>query len=411
MKFGAAALTALTALAALPLSQVSAHAQEPRAFCEGFSALFSAAPDPQPGILTRLRMALLPRTLIHPGKLTQLTRPEGDDEGDDALETYPRVIFVQLPAPRRDPEILRKLSEQKQAAAELPLLQALRKVRTTEGCLAEVESRPEQFEALSTYLELFEKAQPALEAEQAHALRDLLLSKLSAFERRGWRIELTTDLFEMYRTIEQTPSIREVMIVAHSDELGRLYDSSKNIFPKGAFANLPGRITKLVIYSCHSQKVAEYYGASQLLNQLDYLYPEIRQGVARHYGSTIPVAAIRGMLRSAGRPPRDPSHERSCSVRITMPEARRHLIITLNGSLIGAKDFQAQTELPVDCALTAASDTVKIYYLGTDQRPALSVSSITLRKQDSKGEFSERTLTIREFVSSQTGNHLLTQGT
>ncbi len=404
ISFRLLAHTAALAAFAVASACSSAHAIEPRTFCDGFAELFTGSPAPTLSLAKRLRMALLPRSLVRAGKLK---------EGADELRSPPgsKVIFVQLPAPARHPELIESLEKRKLQIARLELMQELRSARTSEQCLQAVTARPEEFGELSSYLELFQKAQPALDAERDHALRDLLLRKLRRFERQGWRIESSPDLFAMYRTLEEDSSIREVMLVAHSDDLGRLYDSKQNILPKGAFSNLPGRITKLIVYSCHAEMVAAYYEAARNTGKFDYYFPEIREDFGSLYNTTIPVAAIRGMLRAGRSRTQAPQGGRECGVRISMPEARNHLVISLNGTMVGASSGRREIELQIDCALTASNDTVKIYYLGTDQRPALSVSSITLRKKDSLGESSERTLTVREFVSSQTGNHLLTQGT
>ena len=230
---------------------------------------------------------------------------------------------------------------------------------------------------------------------------------MQKYIRMGWIISYVHDLFEMYHEIESNQLIEQIMLVTHSDQLGRLYDAKKNIFPKGAFSKLPRRVRKLIVYSCNAEKVIDFYEIKKLSGKLDYYYPVVNKKFQNIFESQIPAIAITGMAKAAKASLQAlPASFDVCLLKISMNEASQNVVVMINDHFAGAVRA-AESYLTLDCQLLSEiSNQVKMYYLGEMKRLPLEVSTIVI--ESSRGE--SHALKLKEFLSPYDHNHILTLG-
>lgn len=57
--------------------------------------------------------------------------------------------------------------------------------------------------------------------------------------------------------LKRNPDVTEIMIIAHADEAGNLYDARGSVIPRGFLFNLPPALRKVILFSCHSEAVLE----------------------------------------------------------------------------------------------------------------------------------------------------------
>ncbi len=371
-------------------------------FCESFITLSAEAKE------SKIPTSLTWKIILRPKKIIKASFMGADEEIKDNQKNSSKdskYIFVHLPLPLVDFKALETLKNREAEIAHLPIISELRGVKDVNACLEVVKNNPNDFEQMSDYINEYNKNLDVLNDKKEAQSTNILLKKLKRFSRKGWNIVLSSDLFEMYKTLEKTKSITQIMLVSHSDEIGRIYDAKKNIFPKGAFSNLPGNIKKVIMYSCHSRQVLEYYEIKKLSHKIDYYFPEVQEEFKEVYSTKVPVVAVKGMLAVAEAGMRiNLKSDRQCSVLVELPEVKDNVVISLNDQFIGALSLNTQ----IDCGLVSEnSNTIKVYYLGSAKREPLQISAIKIITS------SKATLvaTTKEFISKNRENHLLTIGT
>ena len=371
-------------------------------FCESFVTLSSETRESNIPFTTSWKIILRPKKII---KASYLGEEAHEQQSLSSFSEKSKYIFVHLPVPLVDFKSLEKLKKHEDEIADLRIISELRVVKSVASCLEVINNNPKDFELMSEYIEEYNKNLDNLNAKKEAQSTLLLLRKLKRFAKKGWNIIQSPDLFDMYQMIEKTKSIREIMLVSHSDELGRIYDAKKNIFPKGAFSNLPENIKKVIMYSCHSRQVLEYYEINKLSAKIDYYFPEIQEEFKEVYSTKIPVVAVRGMLEVAKAGTRtNLSSYRQCSVLIDYPEAKNNVVISLNDQFVGTLSNTTQ----IDCGLINENkNIIKVFYIGSVKRDPLQISAIRIITKSKTNLVG----TTKEFLSKNRNNHLLTIGT
>ena len=348
-------------------------------------------------------MILNPKKMIHAEFLGQ------KHESNKAVESKQgdKVIFVHLVASEFDSNILKNLKIQEKEISKLDLVRKLRSVKTIGDCQLVVASNTEDYRRIENYLNDYFNHQDDLNASRDKKNLILLSRKMQKYIRMGWIISYVHDLFEMYHEIESNQLIEQIMLVTHSDQLGRLYDAKKNIFPKGAFSNLPRRVRKLIIYSCNAGKVIDFYEIKKLSGKLDYYYPVVNKKFQNIFESQIPAIAITGMAKAAkARLQALPASFDVCFLKISMNEASQNVVVMINDYFAGSVSA-AESYLTLDCQLLSeTSNQVKMFYLGEVKRLPLEVTSLVI--ESSRGD--SHALKLKEFLSPYDHNHILTLG-
>lgn len=388
----------------LCLHEASAHS--PDEFCTSFEALKNNHEQSHLSLAKSLTMLISPRSLIEVENVT-------GEKNDSNVQTTPvrdggKYIFVQLPRPKVNLEILKKLKDQESKVSHLPLLLELKKSVDKKSCLAAVSAYPEDFGLVTEYLENYFSHRDDFNNLKDRKLFDQLVKKLKVFERRGWKLIFPEDLYDMYKFLQQKNHIQQIILISHSDDMGRLYDGRKNIFPRGAFSNLKESVKKLIIYSCHGDKVVNYYGLPKLRGKIAVYYPEIKKRYDAIFNDQVPVTSIRGMLKTAENELSGVlNYQKLCSATISLPKNGDHLFVSLNDQLLGILRFQIN-QIQFDCALLGEErNQVKIYYLGSEKRDPAGVQSILIK--DENGQI--QALKIKEYLSKNNDHHILTIGT
>ena len=393
----------LTAIIFLFSSFICAYAANEKDFCTSYVALLNDSKNPNISFSEMVTMIFTPKKMIHSefvGQKHESNKAVESNQGD-------KVIFVHLVASEFDSNILKDLKIKEKEIAKLDLVRKLRSVKTLGDCQAVVASNSEDYRRVEKYLDKYFNHQDDLKASRDKKNLILLSKKMQKYIRMGWKVSYVHDFFEMYYEIEDNQLIEEIMLVTHSDQLGRLYDAKKNIFPKGAFSNLPRRVRKVIVYSCNAEKVIDFYDIKKLAGKLDYYYPVVNKKFQNIFESQIPAIAINGMKKAAKATLRAlPESFDVCLLKISMNEAPQNVVGLINDSFAGPVR-SAESYLPLDCQLlSATSNQVKIFYLGKVERLPLEVSSIVI--EYSNGE--SHALKLKEFLSPYDHNHILTLG-
>lgn len=74
-----------------------------------------------------------------------------------------------------------------------------------------------------------------------------------------WNILYGIDIEEL-KSILKDPKIRNLIVIAHGNEQGILYDYDLNPFPKSLFTGREQTTQSIAIFSCYSKKAAQWYG-------------------------------------------------------------------------------------------------------------------------------------------------------
>jgi hypothetical protein len=392
----------LTAFIILLIACGAAQGATGKEFCESFITLTGEAKESKIPTSLTWKIILRPKKII---KASFIGEEDGVKDSQKNTSKDSKYIFVHLPLPLVDMKALETLKNREAEIAHLPIISELRNVKDVNSCLEVVKNNPNDFEQMSDYINEYNRNLDVLNDKKEAQSTNILLKKLKRFSKKGWRIVLSSDLFEMYKILEKTKSITQIMLVSHSDELGRIYDAKKNIFPKGAFSNLPGNIKKVIMYSCHSRQVLDFYEIKKLTNKIDYYFPEIQEEFKEVYSTKIPVVAVKGMLTVAEAGMRNNlKSDRQCSVLIDFPVVKDNVVVSLNDQFVGSLSPNTQ----IDCGLISEnSNTIKVFYLGSAKREPLQISAIKIITS------SRATLVAitKEFISKNRENHLLTIGT
>lgn len=348
--------------------------------------------------------------LFNPKKIIQASSL-GEDPGH-SIKTpktnIQKIVFINMPQFDLDHnEELDELKRLQKENEKSPLLKKVKKVHTVGECLQEIKKDNQEFARINHFLEEYESKKELIDQDKQRAMNTQIEKKLRVFKKNDWKVVYSKNLFDFYQFINANQKISEIMMISHSDELGRLYDAEKNIFPKKGFGNLPRNITKVIMFSCHSRKVADYYSLTESIQHFDYYFPEVTDDFKEIFEDKIPVLAIKGMLKSAKAQSRKQSSDTACVLEISLPVRKSNLIVTLNNEFIGTFQNEEEFNQGVDCKkISQGSNQVKIYYLGSKSKDPLGVLRIVLKNQNNR----ETNLQIKEYLSSNGHGHILTIG-
>ena len=372
-------------------------------FCTSYMELLKDTKHSHKPLSNLMTMVIAPRKMIRAGYLGE----SGNLSKDSSSTKSSKVIFVHLSAPEFDINIIKNLKIKKNEIAKLKIIPFLSEVKTIQDCQNVIANHAEDFLLVEEYLRNYSLHQSVIKASQEKKLLTQLSRKLQRYIRMGWKVSYVPDLFQMYRQLESDQFIEEIMLVAHSDQQGRLYDSQKNILPKGAFSNLPRSVRKVIVYSCHADQVINFYEIKKNTAKFDYYFPVVTKNFQDLFESQIPVAAINGMGKAAKAEIRSKSsQDDACSLSIEMKKGFENIVVMINDHFAGTAQ-SAESHLRLDCQLLSnTSNQVKIFYLGEVNRFPLEVTRIVI--ETSNGNFHE--LEIKEFQSHFDKKHILTLG-
>ena len=375
-------------------------------FCESYNTLNEVETNQKGHLKKTLTILFNPKKLILP--ISNLdNRPQHFSKNHNINEK--KIIFINMPTPQFDEKIIYEIHLQQEEVQKLSIYKELKRANSIEECLKIVHKNTKEFEYLEKYIKHYQANQKTIDAQNQTIMNRQIQKALRPFKKNGWQIHFTKDLFEMFNIIEKELTLTEIMVITHSDEVGRIYDAEKNAFPKKAFSNLPERIKKLIMYSCHSKEVASYYEMKQKTEYFEYIYPVIIKEFEEIFQDKIPVIALKGMLPSARASHIFKQHlPRECALTLNHASDKNHVLISFNDHFIGLLGSTEVTHINFYCELiNQAKNIVKVFYLNQKERLPLNISSIELRTSDHQ----ILDLSIKNYQSSQNNSHLLTTGT
>ena len=348
-----------------------------------------------------LKLTLFPSTIIHPVELKQ------ENESSDSVigEKY---IFVHLPERKFDPQKIEEMKIREKELSKLDLFQKLKFIQDRESCLSLLIHHGDDFKKVEDYFDFYLKNQDQIEAYGEEKSLKVLRKKLKTFQRKGWGVYFVDHVSEMYQKLHASSKISDLFIIAHSDKFGRLYDAHKNTFPKGAFANLPKSLKRLVIYSCHSEKVLDFYKIKSNLHKYSVYYPQVEESFKSLFESKTPLVSIRSF--------KDISPKKSfislnsiprCELKITNDQKLNSMAVSLNDQFLGLINLSRGPRLDFDCdLLRPEKNQFKFFDMDQSARGSLGEWEAVLKNK--QGE--RKKINLKEYLSWDQQKHLLTIG-
>jgi nucleotide-binding universal stress UspA family protein len=398
----------LSLLISLIFSGTSAQAETlpPAEFCKSYLTLRDEKAGESLRPLQALPLLLAPGRVVHSeqvGRPLPLPARSGDGK---------KLILVLLPGSElseRDEARLRALSKMRKRLSRIDLLEVLDQVKEVSDCESALHHDPFGAERIGSYLQAVSELRPLIEAKRNLRLKKALLARTASFERAGYQVKSLSSYFDVLSTLRSDPSIREILIAAHADPEGHLYDTEGRMIPRGFLLNLPTSLRKVILFSCHTAEVLKVYEADRAAAGLDIHYPVLSPNFKKIYESSVPVIALPGLLRSARSGiGTEAAPVRECRIRVSLPADAGRLVLALNDRLIGILDHSRELDERFDCSLLDSTKNVfKLHHLEGEERIPPRVSSMHLSTPD-RGEIPLR---VREFVSTDGESHIQTIGT
>lgn len=128
---------------------------------------------------------------------------------------------------------------------------------TPEACAREVERTGFDHVRFMSLLEGRSQFRILDQLTEAAAAR-AAIRKAIGRSRLHWELIEVSDLQEVHRFLND-PSVEDVILIGHGLSDGKLLDSRNNAYPMRFFERLGPRLRSLAIYSCHSERISEFY--------------------------------------------------------------------------------------------------------------------------------------------------------
>ena len=189
----------------------------------------------------------------------------------------------------------------------------------------------------------------------------LKVAKKAIRRHPNWKIVEVDNWGEILQSIRSAPTAG-IVVIAHSDTNGRLYDSSRGEFPSQFFSSLPDFIRFVGVYSCESAQVIRAYDLNHIPNKE---IVSVRLGSPFDVGATTPIALFPTWMRelthrsefTATEETDTKTREAECSIRFQNLHLDRGAIsVTVHGKPIGVwRSENADTAQLVPCAWLAGA--------------------------------------------------------
>ena len=373
-------------------------------FCGGFEQIVHNKKNTKINLIQAFQILYLTRTLIEPVQIKYQ-----EDVPAVTRDNGRKIIFIHLPDTTYDKAEMKKIKNRKKEIRGLKLFKLLRKVTTKNECVEAIQRNYQDYENILNYIEESKENSKTEELYKHYKIMSLTLHQLKPYQRKGWEIIKSKDLFEFYQIINSDSSISKIMLINHADELGRLYDAKNNIFPNGAFSNFPTNIQQLTVFSCHPLEVVKYYNINSPLHKYDYFYPQVKRDYAEFFGENIPVLAIRGMLKINKRQMTSTLPDQNkCQVRMEAQDRHEEIFIKLNDVLISAGNLNQEVIIPINCGLiNNDKNIIKVYSLIKNHQKLINITKMEIIFSDNTSE----QLTVKNFTNNNNSRHIVTIGT
>jgi hypothetical protein len=378
-------------------------------FCESYSSLSAPKSIKKHSFKDTLTVLYTPARIIEVEKIESALAEEKEEVEilkDSAEEK--KIIFIHFPQETFDKKDVKALHKLQKKISHLKLFKLLKKKPNEVKCLDLIKNNPEDFKEIENYLHTFEDNKELIERAKNQQMLRQLKVMLRPFQRLGWSLVYSSSLHSMYLYLSVRPEVQEIMMINHSDELGRLYDADKNIFPKGAFDNLPENIRKLMIFSCHPRKVISYYQIEAAAKNFDYYYPTVAENFIDIFEDRIPLIALGGFKKAAKNSLKYFKTNQNCMIQISKDSTSTDVVLALNSHFLGVLQTTQDNQVRFDCELLNDDKNLfKLFYLGASERTPFTVSQMVLVREGNESQI----LKLKTILSFDQQSHILTTGT
>jgi len=190
----------------------------------------------------------------------------------------------EAPFTREDKAILKNISQQQKRTYSR--IRTLLANSTAEECVATAKSIGWTPAELS---DLQNQKTAALESyrHQESALANKMARK-AIRKHPNWKRVAVNNWGEILQAMRTNPSAG-MIVMAHADTDGRLYDSVRGEFPTSFFRSLPSSLNFIGVYSCESDLVTKAYGLTSLAGKE---VVTVSLGAPFNVGATTPVMLL-----------------------------------------------------------------------------------------------------------------------
>ena len=264
------------------------------------------------------------------------------------------------PVSAEDRALLNELK--KEQKRQLKAVNRLLKSKTAAECMntaTKIGWSPTELDALQSLED------SALQATR-HAESQLSMKMAKKAASRGengepsWDIVPVDSWGEIIQSLRSHP-VSGMILIAHADPNGRLYDSLRDELPSGFFKGLPPSVRFIGIFSCESAQVARAYSLDQLQ---DRQVVAVKLGAPFDVAETTPIQFFPSWVRKLEFPsPTETQTEAECP--LTLDGLRLHegrLAVTIRGLPAGVWSAANETRAQlIPCSWLAEPARVSIF--------------------------------------------------
>jgi hypothetical protein len=306
-----------------------------------------------------------------------------------------KIIFAFVAKPELTDEELAKITEISDLWKRFKKLKLYRKVNLKfkldqESCMALVDSHHDDFIVLQNLDRQVKENYGILNKKKELNAYNGLEDLFEKYTKSGWKIVKTINHTEMFQMLQTNKNISEVLFFLHSlteqagdnkqVNTGLLTDASSNLFPYDTFFAFPNNINKVMVMTCHSNEVIDFYKIKQAAHY-DFYYAVNSKTFEPIYHGSFPPLARNAFLKPARAETEvRVKPEQKCSVKIDSEKQNHAVTVLLNGRFVGVLTGKS-TSIDFDCnRLTTTKNSIKLQYIGNPGMPksSLEVSSIKI---------------------------------
>lgn len=307
-----------------------------------------------------------------------------------------KVIFILLPNPTLSDEENNRIRETLDLWKEVKKLELVKKMQhqfklEQELCISMTKEYPVDFKFIQKFHDVEAKNNSILLKKLDANSYAAIDESLKKYTKDGWEIVKTDNYTEIFSTLQNNKKISEIMFLLHSitdastvkqKNTGLLYDASANILPPDFFFALPNSIQKVLILTCHSKEVIQFYRIEEAGKNFDFYYATPSKNFENLLQGSFPQSA-RYAFRKASQSETSirPKMDKSCQLVIDSNKERHAAYIELlsgnplKNRFVGVLNGK-KSVIPLNCAsLPNQNLKVTASYIGT---PGMKKSSLEI---------------------------------
>ena len=329
-----------------------------------------------------------------------LSTPRQNPDAD--LGTAKVSIFtLGHPAPVTDVEqsLLKQLGDQLKTQAKF--IQKLNRSESVSLCVSQAQSLGWSSHQIDSVSDLEKASIPAQRHQESQLSYNA--AKIAIKRHSNWKIVSVDSWGEILESLRVTPA-QGMMVIAHADSNGRLYDSQRDELPSRFFDSISATVQFIGVYSCYSDAVERAYSLKKLarthhVDTVDLAFPFDKSESAPIQFFPTWVGKVLKQDRSRALP-QVASGNDICELSIQKLNLQQGRVsLTLNGFPVGVwSGSDADLPRPIQCSWALSGSTP----LSAFVQPSASGAPTAFSDYDFKVFIRSGKNTLRTLNSKQT---------